>query len=566
MRFSLLLPLTAASSSLFVLGLALPALADPIAATSSIDAVTVYPDAAIVTRVSTVDLPAGDSVIVFKDLPLSLDPASLRVAGEGASKIAIGAVEAKIAPATAKAPDDAIAAKLTNLREERDRQRSLIEALQAKRAMIIHYSQADPSKGETRQLDVAQWSAAWDAVGEALSKLNEELRPLLARAHALNEEINALEAEQQRPAADAARREVSVALHADAAADARLTLSYRVENVGWRPAYDAALNPSNSGKSVALARRAILSQRSGEDWSNVALTVSTARVARSVDAPTVEPVKIDFWQPPVVFAAPAAAMKSTDAAKSAESPAAGAATAPKDLRQTAPTISASETTAETLASGFSAEFKVPGRISLPGDGAQKSFLLAREEIPATLLMRTAPGLDQTAYIAAHFAEDAQTPLLPGEVALYRDGAFVGQNRVTFVAPSDAVELGFGADDKVKVTRVAVNRKENEPTWYNQTKFEVREFKTAVQNLHAFPVQVQVIDQMPFSENTAIVAELTPTTTPPTERQVGDRRGVMSWTLDLQPGETKELHLTYRLKWPADRDVTIAGALVGPLAR
>jgi uncharacterized protein (TIGR02231 family) len=567
MRFFLLLSLTA-SSSLLILSATLPALADPIAATSTIDAVTVYPDAAIVTRVATIELPEGDSAIAFKDLPLLLDPASLRVSGAGAAKIVIGAVEARIAPATASAPDDAIAAKLADLREERERLRSLIDALQAKRAMIIRYSQADPSKGEARPLDVAQWSVAWDAVGEALAKLGEELRTPLAKARALDEEIKALEAEQQRPAADAAKREVTVALHADAAQSARLTLSYRVENVGWRPAYDAALDASNSGKSVSLSRRAILAQRSGEDWSDVALTVSTARVARSVDAPDVEPIKIDFWQPPIAYAAPTAAMKSMDAAKSTETPAAtaGAPTVTKEARQAAPTTPAAESTAESQASGFAAEFKVPGRISLLSDGAQKSFLLAREETPATLLVRTAPGLDQTAYIAARFAEDSQTPLLPGEVALHRDGAFVGVTRVAFVAPGDTAELGFGADDKIKVTRLAVNRKENEPTWYNQTKVEVREFKTTVQNLHAFPTQVQVVDQMPFSENTAIVAELMPTTTPPTERQVGDRRGVMSWTLDLQPGETKELHLAYRLKWPADRDVTIAGTPVGPLTR
>jgi uncharacterized protein (TIGR02231 family) len=496
MRFSLLL-LLPASSSLLVFGPALPARAGQIDATSSIEAVTVYPDAAIITRVAAIDLPAGDSVIAFRDLPLSLDPASLRVSGQGASKIVIGVVEAKIAPATAKTPDDAIVAKLTALRDERERLRAAIEALQAKRAMILRYSQADPSKtsGEGRPLDVAQWNAAWDAVGEALTRLGDEMRSPVARAHALDEEIKALEAEQERPAADAARREVRVALNAEAAASARLTLSYRIENVGWRPAYDAWLDASNSGKSVSLERRAILSQRTGEDWNNVALTVSTARVARSVDAPDVQPIKLDFWQPPIAYAAPAGAMKSTDAAKSTERSTAGAvAPAPtKDLVEPAPTVAAAESTAESQASGYSAEFRVPGEITLPSDGAQKSFLLSRAEAPANLVVRTAPGLDQTAYIATRFTEDPQTPLLPGDVALHRDGAFVGVTRLAFAAPGDTVELGFGADDKIKVTRVAVNRKENEPTWYNQTKIEVREFKTTVKNLNAFPVQVQVID-------------------------------------------------------------------------
>src|ERR1019366_6044232 len=44
-----------------------------IEAASKVDAVTVYPDAAIVTRVAEVDLSQADNVLVFKDLPLALD-------------------------------------------------------------------------------------------------------------------------------------------------------------------------------------------------------------------------------------------------------------------------------------------------------------------------------------------------------------------------------------------------------------------------------------------------------------------------------------------------------------
>ena len=66
----------------------------------------------------------------------------------------------------------------------------------------------------------------------------------------------------------------------------------------------------------------------------------------------------------------------------------------------------------------------------------------------------------------------------------------------------------------------------------QTKVETREFKTSVKNLHDFPVRVTVIDQIPISENTAITVEQLPQTTPPTEKQVADKRGVMSWASNL----------------------------------
>jgi uncharacterized protein (TIGR02231 family) len=558
------LPFLLAAASLPVLLLAAPALADEISAASAIDAVTVYPDAAIVTRVATIDLPAGDSILTFKDLPLALDPASLRVAGSGDAKITIGSVDSSVGPGEKKAEDSLIQAKLMSRRAERETLRARIEALEAKREMILSYSKASPGKLtlDAKPIDVNQWSAAWDTVGEALAKLGEELRPAELAAHALDEDIEALEAESQSPSPqDAPRRIASVALSTPAATHAKIVLSYRIAGAGWIPAYDASLL-TEGAKTISLARRALLSQHTGEDWSDVALTVSTARAAGSADIPEVQPVKIDFWQPPVPVAAASAPMAMTKIERSASA----ADGAMSELKKAYPETQfnlpqqVAESIAQTQAGAYSAAFKVPGRVTLAADGAQKSFLLARADAPATVLVKTAPGLDQTAYLQAHVTDDGDAPLLPGEVSLHRDDMFVGRGRLSFVAPGDGVDLGFGADDKIKITRAPVNRKENEPTWYNQTKVETREFKTTIKNLHDFPVKVQVIDQLPYSENTAITAELLPATTAPTERQVADKRGVMSWTLDLQPGESKDVRLAYRLKWPADRDITIGGVV------
>ena len=70
------------------------------------------------------------------------------------------------------------------------------------------------------------------------------------------------------------------------------------------------------------------------------------------------------------------------------------------------------------------------------------------------------------------------------------------------------------------------------------------------------LKVTVLERTPFSENSAITIEtLTAQTTPPTEKQVGDKRGVSSWTFDLPPGGEKEIRLAYRIKWPGDREVS-----------
>ena len=59
-----------------------------------------------------------------------------------------------------------------------------------------------------------------------------------------------------------------------------------------------------------------------------------------------------------------------------------------------------------------------------------------------------------------------------------------------------------------------------------------------------------------AESSGITVEvITAQTTPPTEKQVGDRRGVASWTFDLAPGAEKEIRLAYRIKWPGDRELS-----------
>src|SRR5688572_18193706 len=75
---------------------AAPALAAEIETSSQVDAVTVYPDGATVTRLIVLDLPAGDSTLFARDFPLALDPSSLRVEAEAAGgRVVIGAVDAR---------------------------------------------------------------------------------------------------------------------------------------------------------------------------------------------------------------------------------------------------------------------------------------------------------------------------------------------------------------------------------------------------------------------------------------------------------------------------------------
>jgi uncharacterized protein (TIGR02231 family) len=532
--------------------LALEAQSAELEVQSKVDSVLLSPDAATVTRVAEADLAAGDLTLVFKNLPFTLDPASLRLTGSAQEKITIGTLEARVSPNDIRSNDSAVEARLRALRADREGWQVTIDALGAKQAMMIRFSQSGPEKlsPESRPLDLGQWNAAWDTVGNALAKVGDELRAARARGRDIEEEMKALEGNRQRPAnSKSPSRDVVATVQVPASAPkARLQLSYRVSGASWQPTYDANVDTAAGKPSLEFVRRATVTQRTGEEWSDVALAVSTVRVAGGTAAPDLQTQRIAFYEPPFPEAAKAAgtaAARPTTRQMEAAAPSAVAA---------APPLPASERVAALESGAYQATYQVPGRLSLPGDGTPKSFVLSSRQIAPMTAIKTTPALDPTAYMEGRFPNEDDAPILPGEVRVRRDGTFVGTGRVGLVAPGEALDLGFGADDKVKVTRLPVRRKENEPTWFGQTKTEVREFKTTVKNLHDFPVRTTVTDQMPVSENSAIIVEQLPQTTPPTEKQVADKRGVMSWTYDLAPGEAKDIRLAYRMKWPADRDI------------
>jgi uncharacterized protein (TIGR02231 family) len=249
-------------------------------------------------------------------------------------------------------------------------------------------------------------------------------------------------------------------------------------------------------------------------------------------------------------AAPASALQ-----RRAAGMAVPAAPAPEDSLAK-PVIAADVTEAAIEAGAYQANFQVPGRATIPQDGNSKTVTLTQRKAEATLAARTVPELEQKAYLEAGFTHDEEAPLLAGRIALHRDGTYVGMGQFNLVAPGDKVELGFGADDRIKVSFAPVKRRENEPSWLGQTRTDLREFRTVVKSLHAKPVKVTVLERIPFSESSGITVEtIAAQTTPPTEKQVGDRRGVASWTFDLAPGAEKEIKLAYRIKWPGDRELS-----------
>lgn len=522
-----------------------PALAGVLQPGSRLTDVTVYPDAAVLKREISVEVPAGAHEILIPDLPATLDPASLRIEGAAEGKLSIGNLDLRAkAPGEDESPERT--KKLNALRLDKDRLSDRIDAIEGKKAMIQRA--ANPADKEGR-LDPAQWNTAWEAVGKGLQAVNDELRGLRIEEAKIDAEIAALENPEAARGTPGMRRAVTIAVEAQAATKARLTLSYRVRQAGWRPIYDARLITRNPQPSLELTRRALLRQNTGEDWKEAQITLATTPVGRGTAAPQLNGERVGFDPPPPPPRPMAKAMVAPEARMRGEVMAMAAAPAREQLADAAPI---EEIGAAFEAGNFQGEFRIPGAVSVPSGGVEKSFRLGAEKPDITLALRSAPAVDPTAYLEAAFKAPGEAPLLPGEVLLTRDETFVGKSILPLTPPGETTRLGFGADDSVKIKRITVAQKTSEPGLLGSNKTARSEFRISAKNLHAFPVALIIEDRIPVSEDQTILVERAPEMTKPDVESPEDRRGIIQFKPQLKAGEEKTFTTAYTIRWPADR--------------
>jgi uncharacterized protein (TIGR02231 family) len=537
----------ATTSLVFATASAAPARAADVEAASDVDSVTVYPDGASVTRVITLDLPAGDNTLVAKDFPLGIDTSSLRVEGGAAARLVIGAIDAKPPRAAPPVNLPEIDKRIEAMKDERVNLEDAIAAATARRKFAERFAQASPAglgeKGEARP--IAEWRTAFGAVAEEVAAANAAIREAERKQRDIDREIARLE--QDRATKPPSKLEVRIDVAADAPTRATLKVTYAVRHARWVPLYDARLDTGTKDRKPALelVRRAEITQTTGEDWSNVTLAVSTVRSARGGSAPDLNSLIVQY--PPAMQ--PLGAM---DTARSRAMPAPAASEAVMAKR-------AEEQQAAVEVSPFQTAFRIPGRVSVGTTEGAKSLRISTATISPDLAIRSAPVLDPTAFLEASFTQSEDAPLLPGKISIYRDGMFVGSSRMAATGKDETVRLGFGADDKVKIERAVVKRNEGSAGLIVTTaKTDERAFKTTIRNAHDFPIKIAITDQLPVSENEDIQVEMLPPpqTTPPAATNLRDKRGVLEWAFEAKPGEVRDIAFAWRVRWPKDKSIVM----------
>jgi uncharacterized protein (TIGR02231 family) len=533
-------------------------------ATSKIDAVTVYPQGADVTRIASVDLPQGGHRILLTGLPAGIDPQSIRVEGAGTGQVEISSVDARDSYVGAAAADGeqlALQKQVAALTDERALLDTSIADSNHQRTFLLNLAdkQLTPqaTTDTTRSIDVAQLGGLLDLVGQKLAVLGEKVQKAQVRQREIDETVNDLSMKLNELHGNG-KHQTDVAINVDAAAASALSLrvSYRVGAAGWSPYYDARLAIGKIGdpSKLTLERRAVITQSTDENWQDVALVLSTAQPTGSTAAPEVGEQEVGLPPPPMAVGAAAPLQESVElndfAGGDALAKSKDGETDVQWRRLAKPEKSAiAQRQAEIMQAGFQANYLIAGRVNIDNSGQTKKLKISSSSQDAKLSAVVAPRLDLAAYLTVDFTSDAAGPQLPGTVNLYRDGVYVGQGNLPMLAPKETASLGFGADDLVKVTRAEVKRLTGDEGIITASHIDERAWDITVKNLHDFAMPVTVKDRVPFTAVKDVTISEMPGMTEPTTRNVDKKRGVLAWTLDMAAGGEKTVKTGYKISWP-----------------
>ncbi len=539
--------------------LAFPAYANTIETDSDITAATVYSGRATITRTAIVNVPAGAHEIQLTGLPIGLFPDSLRVEGTGNAAVTLGALSHKLVNSA-----DLVIPREKEINDQikvlQDRQLIIGAEMTALAKQKEFYDSLMAKASERTREEIADFNLKPDQWASAAKTVTDGYGE--AEKNTILKQIELADIEQQivklRQDLDQIRtggkQTYTVSLPVEAARGANLTLelSYQMGNAGWRPVYDARLN-TKTGK-LELVQYGAVSQRTGEDWTDIALTLSTARPHRGASLPDLSAMWVNIAQHAMremkamsrqSFSAGAAMEMAAPAALMDEAES-DMATAPQPARMIA---------AQIDTGGFTAEYKIVGPSDVLADGTESKLLVGSFDTDSVLEIHVKPQVSADAYLATKTMLKGEAPILPGTVSLFRDGAYVGQSSLPLLRPGKDTALYFGIDDQVEVTRNTLKDEGGETGLLGRDNNKERQVITGINNLRSAPVKLVVQETVPVSKDEKIEAKILPdATTPGYEKDTDNIKGLLTWRSEL-PAKTKtDIKLGWTVSWPKDTQI------------
>ncbi|GLB45313.1 putative mucoidy inhibitor A [Lyophyllum shimeji] len=472
---------------------------------SKITGVGVYKGRAEITRVFRFNVKAGQNQVTIDGLPDVLDEDSIRVEGHGAATIHDVTITRFPRPVDATTSN-------------------VLSELCAKRERIT--KALERTKKALAALDTFLNSFRVEHIGAA--QIASVVKGYETTAEELDNRVLTLENEQKEIEKDMEKEQsvlwggkgddklnkrVVIGVFADAPGEVEIALIYAVHGGTWTPGYDIRVDMQAKEEQVLLVYKASITQNTGEDWTDVPLTLETAKPIFGEGVPTLNPWKLSLRKAPAARS-PVANRKSSGAESFLRCKAAANTAEVEELEPM------EHRGLDVVSKGHvNATFQVPGLISIPSDGVSHNVTIVQLHLGAKLSWVCVPKKDPRVYLNARIKNTSEYTLLRGPGSVYVDGSFISRTKVPFVSPGESFDCSLGPDPSIRVWYLPRTRTVSQSGFYTKTATTAFTQNITVQNTKPVRAEgVRVVEQVPVSEDAQVQVSLI---TPPFIRSEGN---------------------------------------------
>jgi uncharacterized protein (TIGR02231 family) len=535
---------------------------DATALSSAVRKVTVYSDRALVTREAPAKIGATPTVYVFKQLPGWVDESSVRASTTTGRVLDVRVTRTYLARATEqsykKTEDEArkLADRIGALDDELkvlDAQSKQVEDI---KAFSIDKLNKDVVAGN---VGVPTYSAVVEFVGKTLRATAQARRAVAAEREKLVPEVAASKKrlEELRGLTQLEETKVFVTVQGASVADGQIALSYMLPGATWEAVHDLRTGDSGDAAGVELTSFAVVTQASGEDWNNAELSFSTQSSTAASKIPRLEALTLGDSR---------GAVQTTEqhsaSFRRAETAFKGQNRLWNERIQSSVLGSNFEETYQTnfdylqvvqsktveifqslQQRGTTALFKAMNTTMVRADGRSVRVPIGRVQLKAKQAVVAAPEQSLNAAQTLEMQNETGQALLPGKVSLYQGGAFLGMTNIDFVADGEPFDVFLNVVDQLKITR-ALDKKHSAIVRKQRTQMQLA-FIVTLENLSSKPMTLKLADRVPVSEDRDIVisgVKVAPDVKP-------DSKGILQWTVTLQPKEKRKFDIQYQIEYP-----------------
>jgi uncharacterized protein (TIGR02231 family) len=521
---------------------------------SDIKEVTVFLNGAQVTSTASVTLSPGTTNIIFEDLSQYIWDNNIQARGEGEFTILsvvrkMNYLSANDAPREVKNLQDSLEA----LHDRQDLQNAMWKIYDQEEQMLMANKSIG---GQNTGVNVAELEKAANLLRTRLTEIQykkletkQKLKKIQEQVDKLTAQLNELNAKQKKVTS-----EITVSVSAKASVNAKIFLSYVLQNAGWAPSYD--IRAIDNTSPVKLEYKAKVWQNSGYDWDGVKLTLSTSNPYQSGTKPNLVTWWINTYVP---YTYDYDKKEKTSGYRNAPSSVYGKTNVGDEPMSTdseggppppppVPTTTADYTKVSEGQVNTTFDIAIP--YSIPSDNKQYAVDIQTYSVPAMYRYYCAPRLDKDAFLLAKVVGWDQYNLLSGEANIFYEGMYVGKSYINTQNTSDTLDISLGRDKNVVVDRVKL-KDLCEKKIIGLNKKETYTYEITVRNKKKQDIEIDIEDQVPVTQNKEIEVELLESS----GAKYDATTGKLSWALKLASGDTKKMKLGFSVKYPKDKTVS-----------